>query len=468
MNAEVRMSRRSLLEALGFAGLVAGVGVNAAPPLFNQRASAQPVNQPLDLAAMMLNTSDLDELGLENFGVRNGYYRNVEEFLLGEGDGQVDPDYIARAKPMWEKLGFAEYYSIGLCTPDPTDSTLAARMILSNVIAFDPVENEIATTFSVWNETSANEVVVPTSQVYGDESIFLHVTEFDPFSGQEFQQKILSFRLQHLMVSISAAFFDGAPATDEAMEFLAAILVDRVNTALAGGYPGVSRQVAVLEVPYDSAFRSYYQRLGGVNFRAYNESPDAVTYRASLYDPAVDVYYLRQYVPAGQDGNDDDYLYYTHLARFADAFAAQTWFAGILERLSSEPLVGSIEERPLTWRLGDEALAVKYLWNGGYVERIWIRVGAEVVSVRLIHSEQLPAGAVDDLAISQTSCLVSGSCADRVSVPGSIPSAGPIPGLAPESSGNVVAERQAITAVTVAASAIGSLRSGAGDDQPAL
>jgi hypothetical protein len=241
---------------------------------------------------------------------------------------------------------------------------------------------------------------------------------------QPYRSLDLTFRLGSFTAGV--LIFDNRdrdpdPATVAA---LAETLRQRIEAVLAGGGPGLGRQVIRLGRNVGLDFNdALYERRAGQTLAYLGETDEARAAREANYGGATDVYSVYQALVLGDGVNDDDPYYVARLYRFPDEAAAASWLAGLPARLPEEN--ASYEEivpDPAAPAFGDESVTLSYVFatsqtlvTNGFL--IAVRVGPLVVRVQADSRPTADSSGVRRLAEAHLVCLTGGACPPVMEAP---------------------------------------------------
>lgn len=414
--------------------LFALLGSLLGPPSGPAQAAS---DAPLDLAAMALTPSDLEDGGLKGYKIRAGGPRGSDAdlpFQVGnwrDGWGGVTSvsDYLADA-------GYQLSYYFGLSLPDPADPLFATRAVAASINQFEDADGA-AEGFEVFDEMSAGSPVVEQIELdakIGEETIVV----VKPGSNQ----LVVAFRADRLIAFLQVQDYSDDPVdmTEDQMtadiSFLAMRLSQRIDAGLDGDGPGLGRHALRLgnpeyDIPYDVGVDQYF-RLDDEDLPFGWESPDESARRFEDAGNAIDAYAFTQRIE-GADAVDPNLPFVlswsTDIYRFVDDTAASEWLQDRSRRIEDVlPLnvgdqvrdIDLIEDIP---GLDNESFAVAYveeeLGDCGcsfQVFRVHARVGADVVDLYLSTRAEggVPVDLFAAIAAAQVDCLAADSCLDHV------------------------------------------------------
>lgn len=387
----------------------------AAMGLGAPRVGAQ-ARAPIDLAAATIRPGDLPDAG---WGHEGAFMESPESLANGFaaywGRGTAAADVRARLDAFgWQRMYIAEL-----------SNTSAARGRIRSYVTQYADGAGAAAGFAYLED----ERLVPTAsdvagtRIFGEASEITRDQGTSAVDGAPFVSLDLTFRSGALVGGVTLILpAGGAGPQVAAVEALGAMLERRLQDPPAE--PGLGLRVARVSdgatgvTTYDDA----YYRLGGAAVPLAGESASAASARIASYAEAADVYQLWQGIDVG---TADGVLYGITLLRFPDETTAGAWVAGLAETLGQNAFYGDLRPLQAPTRLGDEAVALRYVAGGGgaadpHAVLVAVRVGTLVARVHVV-----PQGRPSDvrletvlpLAERQADCLGGAGCAAYDAVP---------------------------------------------------
>jgi hypothetical protein len=389
----------------------------AAPPPAERRTVS-------DLAAMTLQPSDLDVLGLPGYGMDFGVTIFPDEIIAGITAARGLPD--ADVRQIIEGAGLEQRYENYLYLPEDSADPggVAGRLIVSYVLEFaDDAGAAAAWPFMEDESGTSTSVDVPLTEALGDQSEATHDQGQDSQTGDTFAQLDLTVRVGNLHAGVAIVDWLGKEPQVAEAEMLARRLLERVEMTRQATAAGLYGQVVRLtgEVVIPSA-DSYYL-LDSEPVRLYGES-QLQTIRNDFVLTSggrIDGYQVHQQIDRGTDAPEDDVWFMLDASRFVNEAAAAAWLAGTQQRIGSNTAFSNLEVVQ-TQTFGDESVSYTLSTADGQstYRGVSLRVGAVVVTIDVI-APQLPSAAiVEALAQVQAACLIASGCADPLPVPGDL------------------------------------------------
>jgi hypothetical protein len=377
-----------------------------------------------DLAAMTLQPSDLDVLGLPGYGMDFGVTIFPDEIISDITAARGLPE--ADVRQIIEGAGLEQRYENYLYLPEDSADPggVAGRLIVSYVLEFaDDAGAAAAWTFMEDESGIPTAADVPLTEALGDQSEATRDQGQDAQTGETFEQLDLTFQVGNLHAGVAIVDWMGQEPQVAEAEMLARRLLERVEVTrqatAAGLYGHVVRLIGEVVIP---SIDSYYL-LDSEPVRLYGES-QLQTIRNDFVLTSggrIDGYQVHQQIDRGTDAPEDDVWFMLDASRFEDEAMATAWLAGTQQRIGSNSAFADFEVVQ-TQTFGDESISYTVSSaDGQSVYRgVSLRVGAVVVAIDVI-APQLPSAAtVEALAQIQAACLIAGGCADPLPVPGDL------------------------------------------------
>lgn len=381
--------------------------------------------EPLDVAAMTLLPSDLDQRG---FVADSGSRLSLEEVAQAAAEyrGGDDRDVQDFADAL-EEAGFRTYYIARLALPDEEDPTLYARVINSYVIEYATVEGA-ADGFTLLEDEEgvASAEDLPGAEEFGDESEITRdrgrTNGDDPV---RYESLDLTFRVDNLVAGVTVTDYAGENPAEEEVETLAAVALDRIEAVRADGSAELGLRVLRLAADEDAPF-SYqdekYDRRDGETVPLAGETEEDFELREAELPSATDIYDLEQIVDLDDGEPLDNPYYIARIVHFEDEGDAETFFDEVVdgfldnpggyqdpERLEDLPAVGDrVDGFTYEFEVSDDVTV-----QG---TRIYALVGPDVVFVQVDAAEPVP-DAVTELIEAQAACLEAGEVCEPVAIP---------------------------------------------------
>src|SRR5215210_3175457 len=200
-------------------GLAPGLAL-AAPSRISPLASPSPVARTLDLAAMALTPSDLDDLGLPGFGQQTSAFLTLEEQaeqLASAANLGMDADALGSRLAA---AGFQRRYQrqLGLPAHPGARPAQLRTFVAPYIIEYASVDGAAAGIALLESEAGTGMTDVPGTRVIGDRS---EITRFRRLSdsGKPYQALDLTFQIGNLVAGVTVGEFEDRepnPATVEA------------------------------------------------------------------------------------------------------------------------------------------------------------------------------------------------------------------------------------------------------------
>ncbi len=407
-------------------------------PVASPIASPVPGAPALDLAAMALTPSDLDELGLPGFGQQTSAFLTLEEQaeqLATSASLGIDADAIGSGLA---EAGFQRRYQrqLGLPSRPGAPPSRLRTFVAPYVIEYASREGAAAGFALLEAEApDAGMKDVSGTRVFGDRS---EVTRFRQSSenGEPYRALDLTLQVDNLVAGVTVGEFNGREPDLATVEALAERLLENVRLGQAGSGPGLSNLAQRLAGPDVETRSDEYGRIGGQTFPNYSETPDELADRNERYGDAVVVYGVGQSIPVGGPARTDDTRYFVSLYEFAGEPDAAGWLNEGVARAELSPNVIAAIPVADAAVIGDASatLAITTERGGAGTARGYLveaQVGARTAQVQLLGIPDVPLAAVEELARSQVACLQADSCPGYASPPASLPRPAATPAATP-------------------------------------
>lgn len=428
--------RRRLL----IGGLLIGLmATSATSPILAQDAtpSSSPesgqiaIGAPLDLAAMVLLPSEINESG---FGLGSGSTYGAETQASYTADVSNVP--VAEILETLREAGFVRRYNVnfnrpypvGMATPVGGNNATAQRVTFSvteyasaegAAAGFNLLDRDLEERWDAATSVLSEQRDLPLTMTIGEETDLTAYVGTDTVTGVPYHGLDLTFRVENLVVDVDAIDWVGEPSQG-AVETLATRLEERMQTVLATGAPGLSSQVIRLEGAAEPDRDAYLAR-GGVPIPLSWESADETAARGNLYTAqGITAVYSRE-----QSVGDQAFMM-SRLYAFATPEDAATWLAAQPGLTLTSQDFGYLDVTDVSDsdRVGDESRVFSYqfpyddtLTREGFA--VFTRVGAVVARVELETDPELDWSreVAMSLARDQAQCLAAGSCSSLVPQP---------------------------------------------------
>jgi hypothetical protein len=374
----------------------------------------------LDLPAMTLTPDDLDDEGLEDYGLGYGETTFPDQVVASTAAARdLDEDEVAE---VLEEAGFVRRYDSYLYLPEDEDDPNgpASRLVASYVLEFADEEGA-ETAFDFLEDESESETAqdLDDAEEFGDQSEITADRGEDPASGDEYAQLDLTVRLGNLHAGVAIVDWSGEEPDLADVEALGERLLERVESVLEEGAPGLGAQVLRLTGPALVLSADYYVVLDGAALPLSGQAPrDArARDRAAAEIDQTDGYRFWQQLAPGGDDQADDVWYLAELLRFEDEDAASNWIGDTEDRIAANEDLTDLEVEESS--AGDEALfyAVETVDGDTNYRSVVIRVGATVATIDLSGPEAPPGAAIAALAAAQVACLEDEGCPEPLALP---------------------------------------------------
>ena len=376
----------------------------------------------LDLAAMTLTPDDLDDAGLDDYGLGYGETVFPDDYAASTAQNRDLPEEEVRQ--VLDEAGFVRAYTSYLYLPADEDDPAGPsdRYVLSYVLEFTDAEGAAAAWDFVEDESGDESAEdLDDVEAFGDESEATRVQGEDEESGDRYDALDLSLRLDNVHTGVTIVDWAGEEPDLGDAEALAGLLLERVEATLDGDGAGLSSQVARLAGEAIVPSADHYLLRDGEALPLYGESRRDTNGRE---DAAADIdqtdgYRLWQQIAAGDDGTEDDGWFLVELLRFADDDAAADWLADTEDRIGDNPAFADLEIDEEAPTAGEESVAYTLKTEDGSARYrgIALRVGETVATIDVIAPETPPAEVVAALANAQAACLDDGGCVEALPLP---------------------------------------------------
>jgi outer membrane protein assembly factor BamB len=419
-------------------------GVAGAP------AAARSRDIALDLPAMTLTPSDLEQVGLPDFGMayvddHTSGWRTIGDVAYDSpahqagSHGNLTLDQINFQLP---QTGWLRQYRRILALPDPADPSLVDMSVFSEVGEYADAEGADAALTLLTHGGEAEEF---DGDPVGDRLEIRRDVLYRAGS-----RLTVSFRDGNLIGNVVVIRY----ATEEGAELAPALLLahrlqERIAAGVAQPGPGLSGATLRLATLANPAEEEGYLRLDGETFPYFGESEDDLAASIAAFRDSIDVYEMFQLLEQSP-GETVPTVFLNRLYRFPDEEAASAWLEALPPALAEDAANSggtfAVEQLADALVIGDESLtfAVTLQPDMGTLRgyRIYVRVGAYGIRIQFAAADAPPLAVAEDLVIAQVDCIRAGSCAKAAQLPGDLaglacppssqPDALPLVGAGPE------------------------------------
>lgn len=413
--------------------LVVGVlaAVLVAPASARDASRAAPSRDALlDLAAMILSPTDLDALGLRDFGLANlSSLRDAETdaFLQADGDEQ---EYAARLVG-YRDAGFRARYVGSLLRPSLPlarlpSGLLAADMRVSTAVTEYASPEGAAEAFALAEGLldDAPGRDVPGTQQFGVQTDLTRSIGTEEETGEPFQRLELAFRLDNLVAEATIVDYRNVEPDVATVEQLAGALLERIERVRSEGGAHLSSRVLRLAPLVRwierGRLRDFYTRLDGDDRLTFaqavaairgatppvNGTPGPTSRAGSL--PPIDTYMF--WSPVGEGDPLALPLYVVWLDRFGSEQEAAEAMQDVSANLGEGYF--DVRERPEAGQFGDESRVFAYSFRQlgmppvhGHV--VIARTGDTIVRLQIDGPRGVTLEEVESLAGGQLQCLAT-------------------------------------------------------------
>ena len=404
--------------ALTLLGMIASVAGSTAAGI----ATPTPTS-PLDLAALTLRPSDLDEPGWVHEGAfvqpLAAQARGHADYL---GSGTTAEEVAsALAGAGWER----QYVSI----LSRASQGGPADRVRSYVTRYASPEGAAAGFDYLEDERSiAAATDISPARPHGEFSELTEERGVTGDDGRALRSLDLTFRVGALVAGVTVIDVDADDRSRSDLD-LVDRLASRIEERIAASVDGPARIGAdAVRLVSDShelvTFDDAYYRIDAEDVPLAGESSQGARLRIATYAGARDVYQLWQGIDTGGGAGA---LYGATLLRFEDETAAASWVVDLESILAEHPFYGDLQfvAGAASLELGDDAVALSYVANGGGGGAprsilVAVRVGTDVARVHLVPQGALPSIPLEpavELAGHQVTCLREHACPGVVDVP---------------------------------------------------
>jgi len=403
-------------------GLIASGGIPAALAQDASPISSATQDEPLDLPAMVLLPSDIDEPG---FGVGQSGFERID--AQGDFSASLAGVPIDELVDTLRDSGFVRRYNLhldqripeGAATPEGFSDPVGTRIVTSiteytsadgAAASFDLLERQVE---DLAQEQRASRDVALTT-TFGEEADLTRISTFTTDTNLPYQFLNLTFRLDNLIADVIIYDFSNQEPEVAMAEALGKTLEERIGEVLASGGPGLSNQVIR---PEGTATSEAYVVRDGHPIPNYLDSAETLASVARGMGNATDVYSREQ--PLGEFP-----FLVSRLHRFATDEDAAAWLAALTPSTVADSAFPYVDVTEVTGQdtLGEESRVFAYGFEldaatvaHGYM--IFSRVGSVVARTQVDSVPETPLEAVLELAEAQVRCLETRSCQEPIPVP---------------------------------------------------
>ena len=402
----------------------------------------------LDLAAMLVTTSDLDAIGFPGFGrFGNGFFISFEGAMQNDADSLGLTQEEARA--WYEDIGFLRAYAadFGLPSVPGDDQSPPTRGGFSRIHEFEDAAGAadyLSRTTTAELQPDSEVTTIDAPFALGESTVIVDEIFHDPVTNTDYYDSYVAFQSGNLFVAIGffrivevaatpvaspAVVTDPSPsaATFAELESFGERQLARIDSVRTAGAPDLPNLVLRVGADPRAAATFYsegYRLLNGEVPRYYGGFKDDILADPAVTTGAVAVYELEE---AFQTETSEAYLL-VRLYAFPDEVTATEFMASRPETLATggfalashaAPEAGSELLPGEATDLGDESLAfsfVRAFTDGARFEgyEVFVRVGSIVAAVSLEGPPEMPLEQVADIAVAQAACLEAGACLEAL------------------------------------------------------
>jgi hypothetical protein len=401
----------------------------------------------LDIAAMLVATTDLDAIGFPGFGrFGNGF------FISFEGAMQNDADSLGltqdEARAWYEDIGFLRAYAadFGLPSVPGDNQSFPTRGAFSRIHEFEDAAGAaeyLSRTTAATSESEMTTIDAPFA--LGEGTVIVDEIFHDPVTNGEFFNSTVAFQSGNLYVATgffrviegaatpvaTPATGAGSTATYTELESFGRRQLERIETVRAAGAPNLPNLVLrVGDDPREAAafYSEGYRLLDGNLTPYYGGFEDDILADPAATTGAVAAYELEEAFQSGEEPAPGDPYLLVRLYLFPDEATATAFMTSRPDALATGGFSLVIDAAPEAGSellpgeatdLGDESLAFSFVRafnNGDRFEgyEVFVRVGETVAAVSLEGPPDMPLEQVTEIAAAQAACLEAGACPDAL------------------------------------------------------
>ena len=377
---------------------------------------------PLDLAALTLRPSDLDDPAW----VHDGAFMQALADLARGHAAYLGPETTAdEVMTVLTTAGWEAQYVSSLSLASKSDPAEPAARVRSYVTRYAAPEGAAAGFAFLDDEHAVPAAAdIPTAGPHGDASELTR----DDGDGTPTHSLDLTFRMGNLVAGVTLiedGSADQKASDQELVERLATRMEERITASASRAIGIGAHTVRLVSERHDIVtFDDAYYRLDAEDVPLGGESSQAASLRTRTYAEAREVYQLWQGIDTG---TDDGALFGVTLLRFQDEAAADGWIMDLESTLAETPFYGDLRfvAGAADVGVGDRAVALSFIANGGGGDAprsmlVAVRFGADVARVHLVPQgtvRSIPLEPVVELARGQAACLGERACPVIVEVP---------------------------------------------------
>jgi hypothetical protein len=383
----------------------------APPPNLGTRTPERESGDIIDLAALVLRPSDIDETG---YGITSGWYSSLGEIATFFNDllGGRASD-VADVEARLEAAGWQRGYGLRLAVPSEDDPDVRAVEIVSE-LALLATEEDAADYVALRQETLASIGLRRERDAapVGEGSVAYRGSgEFN--DGSPWAELNISFQVGRIAAEVDVYDLTGGSPALETAESAAAVLADRIAEGADGSAGGLADAVLRLNGEGLDRWHTYYERLDGNELALYGESSAEVRERDQNKeeDGIESNVFTRQSFFVREDSSDFlDYQAYVYQFDGDEAASAAmaSWPDGFVEDPGSR--YSDVERPRRQPDVGDGSVAIGYTWERsdgsaapGYT--IYARVGDLMFQLYVDSQAGVPLAEVVPIAEAMATCL---------------------------------------------------------------
>ncbi|HEY7030586.1 MAG TPA: hypothetical protein VH482_04615 [Thermomicrobiales bacterium] len=415
----------ALLSALLVVGFPIAAVAQELHPATSPGATPVPADT-LDLPAMSLEPSDLDQAGLADLGITYGGFATLDFAARGYAEvrGGDTPKNVDRYSGLLGDAGWQTSHVNYFASPNPDqpgEFTQRLRTAVTQYADADGATRAFDALTDTGEITAYSVEVIPWEgdMPHADQAVLWRYDSTRKATGAPLHALELDLRLGNLTASVTLDDFRGQKPSIAVVESLTADLLRRIETVQASGEPGLSASALRFALPTDTASYDNYARLDEEWTRYYGETPDHLKQRLSIYPDLPDIYVVYQYL--GFDESDEAAVitFRSYIYPFDSASAASTWMAKATEGATPVADAPTFGDESFTFACTcDESPGAGQPAPTGF--GAVIRVGSKVAVFNLVAPWEISLAAFTDVAQAQTDCLADGGCLQPAPIPSSL------------------------------------------------
>jgi hypothetical protein len=382
--------------------------VSLAPAASLNRAVARDAPIEIDLAAITLTTADLEEAGLEGYGVGGSRVRNAERFaayrFFSAGDSYPE------TQEMLDDTGFVRSNEVWMFSPQDDESI--SQTISSMVTLFEDADGA-EEAFDILEDESNDDTAedIDGFDDVGDRSEATYYVVEDSHD-----RLTASAIVDNLIVSVSIFDWFNEEVDEELVAELFEVAIDRIEDGLDAETPALSNLVLRFGDSIETTNDFYLLRNGEMSLLYGEEEADRewrIEYRENL--GIIEHYQLiAGMVDFDSDISEPAIFQYVDIFRFEDEDAAEEWIDGREDAIDEGGFYESFEVE--SSRLGDNA----FFYEAVGLEGSLPAYSFAVVQIGEIGIEFGFGGpfstldALESIAEEQVECIEDGGCFDFI------------------------------------------------------